>query len=88
MPVSKEPVTLPPNTWVDIYVATGESVGTKLIAQNSGRDHARVSESVTTPTSTVGSNNLLKDQYLVSSTTPIGFFAISRLGTVLQVELA
>ncbi len=88
MPVSKEPVTLPPNTWVDLYVATNETVGTKLITQNRGRDHARISESVTTPTSTVGSNNLLKDGYLVSSTTPVGIFAISRLGTVLQVELA
>jgi len=86
MATSLTPVTLPANTWVDLYNATGISVGAQLIIQNTGKDEARLSESVAEPLSTTGYNNLLLNTYLASSSTPVGAWVMSRLGTTLQVE--
>lgn len=87
MPISRPPIVLQPNVWTDIYAITGDAAGTAITFQNTGKDHARLSETTTTPTSSVGYNNLLKDEFLNSSSAPIGLFVISRLGTVIQAEL-
>jgi len=86
MATSLTPVTLPANTWVDLYDATSITIGVQLTIQNTGKDHARVSESLAEPISTTGSNNLNIDKFISSATTPVGVWAISRLGTTLQVE--
>ena len=86
MATSLPRVTIPANTWVDLYDATGISVGTQLIIQNTGRDQARLSESSGIPASTTGTNNLLVNAYLTSATTPIGAWAFSSIGTKLQIE--
>ena len=88
MATSLTPVTLTADTWVDLYDATGITLGVQLIIQNTGRDEARLSESVAEPISTTGYNNLLLNTYLTSSSTPVGAWAISKLGTTLQVEEA
>lgn len=88
MATSLTPVTLPANTWIDLYDDTGISVGVQLIIQNIGSDEARLSESAVEPISTTGYNNLLLNTYLTSTSTPVGAWAISRLGTTLQVEEA
>ena len=40
---------LPANTWVDLYAATGITVGTKLLLQNLGNSSIRLASSATTP---------------------------------------
>lgn len=86
MPTSLEPVILLANVWKDLYDATSISVGTQLTIQNIGNDEARVSESVAEPISTTGRNNVKVDAFISSAVTPVGVWARSRLGTVLQVE--
>lgn len=86
MATSLPPVKLPADTWVDLYDETGITIGVQLLVQNTGKDHARISESLAQPISTTGSNNLLVNIFLESTTSPVGAWAISRLGTILQVE--
>lgn len=86
MATSLPPVKLEPNVWKDLYDATSITIGVQLIIQNNGKDEARLSESLAEPISSTGSNNIKKDKYLTSATTPIGVWAKSRLGTILQVE--
>ena len=86
MATSLPSVTLEPGTWTDLYSATGITTGIQLTIQNIGSDEAKLSESVAEPTSTVGRNNLSINVYVDSATTPVGVWAYSRNGTVLQVE--
>lgn len=86
MSTSLTPVTLEPNVWKDLYDATGITIGVQLSIQNTGKDQARLSESLAQPISATGSNNLDVGNYLSSADTPIGVWAMSRLGTKLQVE--
>jgi len=86
MATSLPPVKLEPNVWKDLYDATGITLGVQLSMQNTGKDHARVSESLPKPISTTGSNNIKVDEFIASAATPVGVWAISRLGTTLQVE--
>lgn len=80
-------ITIPPKQWVDVYALTGLTVGEQLSIQNKGRDQAELSESVDAPLSTTGRNNVLVDEFLNSSKSPVGCWAYSRLGTKLQVDL-
>lgn len=86
MATSLTPVTLPPGIWVDLYAATGIVLGTQLTTQNTGSSPAQLSESLAEPISTTGRNNINVDDFLKSAVTPVGVWAISRLGTILQVE--
>lgn len=88
MATSLTPVTIPAKTWTDVYDAAGISVGTQLIIQNIGRDQARLSESVASPTSTTGYNVILTNEFLTSAATPVGAWSYSTLGTKLQIEEA
>lgn len=88
MATSLPRITIPASTWVDLYDATGITLGTQLIIQNTGRDEARLSESALEPVSTTGYNNLLLNEYLISASTPVGAWCFSKLGTKLQVEEA
>ncbi len=51
MATSLPSVTIPFNTWVDIYAETGITVGAQLIIQNIGSSEAKLVESATEPTS-------------------------------------
>lgn len=42
-------ITLPSNTWVDLYAATGIAVGTSLIVSNLGTKRVYLAESAATP---------------------------------------
>lgn len=87
MSTSLPRVTIPANTWVDLYDATGITVGTQLIIQNTGHDEARLTESASTPT-TEGYNPLGLGDFITSADTPVGAWAYSRLGTALQIAEA
>ena len=86
MAESIAPVTIPEKTWTNLYTVTGIALGTQLSIQNVGRDHARYSESVLIPTNKSGSNSIYKDKFITTITSPVGAWAYSRLGTVLQVD--
>ena len=88
MATSLTPITLPARTWVDLYDATGITLGVQLIVQNIGRDQSRLSESALEPISTTGYNVILTNEYLISASTPVGAWAYATLGTKLQVEEA
>lgn len=78
-------LTVPAGQWVDVYAETGISVGTEILIQNRGRDEAVLSECLTIPDSTIGDSLITQNEFLVSSTTPIGAWAYSRLGTKIRV---
>ena len=42
-------VALPNNTWVDLYDATGITVGTRILVQNLGSDVIRLTTQAATP---------------------------------------
>ena len=88
MATSLTSVTIPARTWVDLYDATGITIGVQIIIQNIGRDQARLSESVASPVSATGYNIILTNEFLTSATTPVGAWSYSTLGTKLQIEEA
>ena len=88
MATSLPPVKLSPNVWVDLYDATGISVGVQIVIQNIGSSEAELSESATEPSGNYGFNPVPPRNYVTSATTPVGVWAKSDTGTTLQVEVA
>lgn len=88
MSTSLPPVKLPRNVYVDLYAATGITVGTELTVQNVGSSVAHLYESDVSPLPTTGFNVIDKLQFMNSATTPIGAWAMSPRSTTLQVEVA
>tara|TARA_R100000544_G_scaffold17462_1_gene8342 strand:- start:1291 stop:1557 length:267 start_codon:yes stop_codon:yes gene_type:complete len=81
-------VDLPVGEWVDLYAETGIAVGTKIIIQNTGSSDVFLSESSSVPSSQVGFNILIPRDFFTNDDGNIGAWAISELGTNLQVEEA
>ena len=69
-------VVLPLGTWVNLYTATGLTVGTQIQVQNVGNVPVRVVSQAATPTDASGFN-LIRPRSLtfVSQTTPTGAWA-------------
>lgn len=91
MSTSLSPVTIPENTWVDLYAATGILAGTQLIVQNTGSSEAALTESATLPTLpfySVGYNLLPVKEFFTNASGNVGGWAFSSTGTTLQVEEA
>lgn len=94
MATSLLPVTLPGNTFVDLYAATGIVVGTKLLIQNTGSSEALLTESLAEPSSinAVGFNSIPPRLFLTNDDTAVGAnvgaWAFAKTGSTLQVEEA
>jgi len=91
MSTSLSPVSLPANTWVDLYVSTGISVGAQLIIQNRRTDDVFLSESATEPSGLVnnlGGNKLVGKEFITNISGNEGAWAYSEKGGSLQVEEA
>ena len=88
MAQSLPPVNLPVETWVDIYEATGITVGTKLIVQNTGSSAASLVESATVPLVGTEYNELLPRLFFTIVAGNIGAWVKSKTGGTLQVEEA
>lgn len=88
MATSLEPITIPARTWVNLYAATGITVGVQIIIQNTGGRDAKLSESAAEPTSTTGFNSIPPYRYLTNTASSVGAWAFSTSGTLLQVEEA
>lgn len=85
---SRPPVLLPAGEWVDLYDATGITVGTKLSVHNNGSAMAILSDIAQKPVSGFGYDNIAPNQFLNSPDTPDGVWAMSDRGSILQVEEA
>jgi len=88
MAQSLPPVSIPKNTWIDLYAATGITAGVRMIIQNTGSADAILTESTAEPATSVGNNALQPKEYLTNNSANIGAWAFSELGTKLQVEEA
>lgn len=88
MATSLPQVVLPSKTWVDLYDATGITLGTQLIIQNTGGTEARLVESLAQPELTNGFNLIPERDFLTSATAPVGSWAYAHSGTTLHIEEA
>jgi hypothetical protein len=88
MSTSLPQVVLPSKQWVDLYDATGITLGTKLIIQNTGGNEVRLVESLAQPELNSGFNVLYATEYLTSAAAPVGSWAYAHTGTTLHVEEA
>ncbi len=88
MSESRPIITIDANRCIDVYDVTGISVGVKIIIQNVGASPARLYESSAEPTAESGYNIIEENKYLESGDTPVGIWAASARGTMLQVEVA
>lgn len=89
MSTSLSPVSLPANTWVDLYSVTGISVGTQLIIQNRRTDDVFLSESAIEPSgliADIGGNKLIGKEFFTNVIGNVGAWAYSEKGGSLQVE--
>lgn len=95
MATSREPVLLPPNTWVDLYAATGIAVGTSLLAHNPHKTPVYVTEASSEPEPlqaspsqrTVGIVLMLGADDRILDEGAVGAWAIAFSETTLQVEV-
>jgi hypothetical protein len=71
---------------VDLYSATGITVGTKIIIQKISGSNVRLVESVSQPSLNGGYNLLVDNLYSTSADIPIGAWAYAQSGTTLQIE--
>lgn len=83
---SLPPVQIPANTWVNLYAATGITVGAQLSIQNMGYNSAYLTESASEPAQGLGRNMIEQGAFLTNSAGNIGSWAYSGGGTSLQVE--
>ena len=91
MAASLLPVSLPTDVWVDIYAATGISVGTKINVQNRRVDEVFMTEASIEPSGLIadmGGNFLVGKNFFTNVDGNIGAWAISTRGGMLQVEEA
>jgi hypothetical protein len=91
MSTSLLPVSLPADTWVDLYLSTGISVGTQLIIQNRRTDDVFLTESAVEPSgliASLGGNPLVGKEFFTNVTGNVGAWAYSYKGGSLQVEEA
>jgi len=91
MSTSLLPVSLPADTWVDLYSSTGLSVGAQLIIQNRRTDDVFLTESATLPSgliASLGGNPLVGKEFFINVAGNVGAWAYSYKGGSLQVELA
>ena len=88
MATSLPQVVLPSKTWVDLYDATGITLGTQIIIQNTGGNEARLVESLAQPEMNSGYNIIPEREYLSSAAAPVGVWAYAHAGTTLHVEVA
>ena len=91
MSTSLLPVSLPADTWVDLYLSTGISVGTQLIIQNRRTDEVFLTESAVEPSgliASLGGNPLVGKEFFTNVTGNVGAWAYSYKGGSLQVEEA
>jgi len=89
MAASLPSVPIPPNTWVDLYDATGITIGVQLVIQNVGSIEVKLTESVAEPVSDdVGVNRLPVREYVTNTTGNVGAWAFANTGSTLHVEAA
>ncbi len=88
MATSLPQVVLPSKTWVDLYDATGITLGAQIIIQNTGGNEARLVESLAQPELTSGFNLIPERGFLSSASAPVGSWAYAHVGTTLHVEEA
>ena len=74
--------------WVDLYVASGITVGAKLIVQNLSGHDARIVEASSQPSTNDGYNIIEAGGFLTSADDPVGVWAYAYPGVMLQVEEA
>lgn len=80
-------VTLPPKTFVDLYAATGITVGTQLAAINLTPDDVRLFDTQNEPTSTDNYTPCLyRGGAALNSATDLGAWAWSLVGGALEVK--
>ena len=88
MSTSLLPVSLPADTWVDLYLSTGISVGTQLIIQNRRTDDVFLSESAIEPSGLIedlGGNKLVGKEFYSNAQGSVGAWAYSAKGGSIQV---
>jgi len=88
MATSLPQVVLPSKIWVDLYAATGITLGTQLIIQNTGGNEARLVESLAQPELTSGFNLVSENNFMTSASAPVGVWAYAHAGTTLHIEEA
>lgn len=81
-------VVIKPNQHVDIYAATGITVGVQIIIQHVGGGDVELRESATQPDrAAVGFNLIRKGEDRTNSTGAIGAWAYAARSAVLHVEV-
>jgi len=80
-------VDIPTNTWIDLYVATGITVGTKIIIQNTGTNNIKLVEDSAEPDiSTTGYNTITPKEFFTNADSNVGAWAYSSTDGRLQIE--
>lgn len=79
-------VNLPANTWVDLYTATGLSVGTQIRVLNITSRPVRLASTASTPTTSDDHVPLPFNTTKINNTTDLGAWALSISGGAVDVQ--
>ena len=70
-------ISLPANTWVEIYAASGITVGTKILLQNLGNTNVRLTTKATIPIAGDGFKRVANGQQAVNEAGSTGEWVLS-----------
>ena len=77
MPDTLSNIPLPANTWVDLYAASGETVGAQLIVQNQGTTNILLTTKATEPITGDGFLSVAPDHQATNELRDSGAWAYS-----------
>lgn len=81
-------VVLPAGVWVDLYAATGLTVGAKISVQNITPSDVRLCAKATTPSGSDGVNIIPFSRTAVNQTGDLGAWAMCVSNSAVSVALA
>lgn len=87
MPDTLPNTPLPADVWVDIYAATGITVGTQILVQNIGVCDVYLASQAAQPTDETRRQVLLRAQFALNDFNDAGAWAICTAGGALNVRL-
>lgn len=87
MPDTLPNISVPAGTWVNLYAASGIAVGTKIAVQNLTQNEVRITTRATTPPDSTGYTSLLMGMVGTNQAGDSGAWAMSPIGSSVNVGL-
>jgi hypothetical protein len=80
-------ITIPEQTWVDLYAASGIAIGTQILVQNIGACDIYLTSQASQPTDDTAHQIIKRSQFAINDAGDTGAWAYCREGGLVNVRL-